>query len=469
MKRKPFHLILFLVLSFNLNLSGQVTFIIDSIPDYTPPADFLYIAGDFNGWNPGDINHKLYKNDDGLWETILDGFPDGITLEFKFTRGGWGTVEKGPGGEEIANRSYTFGNDSTEHIIIYNWADAGGPGESTAAWNVSVMDENFYMPQLDRERRIWLYLPPGYDSTDMSYPVLYMHDGQNLFDEVTSFAGEWEVDETLNELASQGYQVPIVVGIDNGGIYRIDELTPYYNEEYEGGGQGDEYMAFVVETLKPHIDASYRTLPDRENTGIIGSSLGGLISTYGALKYQDVFSKSGPFSPAYWINYDSIWNFVAEAGMQDEIRFYQNTGQHEGDEYIGMMYMMEDSLKKAGFNQVASKVIIGGQHNEQTWRDDFAEAYLWLFVSYANNVEDIMSYKPLIIYPNPVKDRLLLKNIELAADDHVRIIDSSGRVVNEFTNTMITSEIVVNNLKSGSYILIVRKSGELFTGRFIKL
>ena len=468
MKRKPFYLILFLVLSFNLNLSGQVTFIIDSIPDYTPPADFLYIAGDFNGWNPGDINHKLYKNNDGFWETILDGFPDGITLEFKFTRGDWGTVEKGPGGEEIANSTYTFGNDSTEHIIIYNWADAGGPGESTAAWNVSVMDDNFYMPQLDRERRIWLYLPPGYDSTDKSYPVLYMHDGQNLFDQYTSFAGEWEVDETLNELAAQGYQVPIVVGIDNGGIYRIDELTPWYNSEYNGGGQGDEYMAFIVETLKPHVDASYRTLPGRENTGIMGSSLGGLISTYGALKYQQIFSKSGPFSPAYWINYDSIWSFVTNAGMQNEIRFYQNAGEDEGDAFIEMMYMMEDSLKKAGFNMVTSKVIAGGQHNEQTWRDDFAEAYLWLFVSWANDVYEYKSYKPLIIYPNPLKDRLLLKNIDLEKDDRIRIIDSSGLVIDEYINRKTSTEINVSSLISGSYILVIRKSDEQFTGRFIK-
>jgi len=460
--------ILFLLLIGYFSVGAQVTFVIDSIPAYTLPDDTLYIAGDFQGWIAGDSVYALQKNEEDKWWITLDSVAEGTTYQFKFTRGDWSRVEKGINGEEIVNRVFTFGNGDTVGIIIFNWADAGGSGESTAAWNVSIMDENFYMPQLDRDRRIWLYLPPGYDSTDMSYPVLYMHDGQNLFDGVTSFAGEWEVDETLNELASQGYQAPIVVGVDNGGIYRIDELTPWYNSEIDGGGQGDEYMAFIVETLKPHIDANYRTLPDRENTGIIGSSLGGLISTYGALKYQDVFSKSGPFSPAYWINYDSIWNFVAEAGIQDEIRFYQNAGQHEGDEFIGLMYMMEDSLKKAGFDQVTSKVIIGGQHNEQTWRDDFAEAYLWLFVSYANNVEDIMSYKPLIIYPNPVTDRLLLKNIKLAADDHVRIIDSSGRVVNEFTNTMITSEIVVSNLKSGSYILIVSKSEDLFTGRFIK-
>ena len=300
-------LLLLMILGF-LAMEAQVTFIIDSLPAYTPPEDELYIAGSFNGWNPGDINNKLDTNDEGLWEITLDGFSDGLTIDFKFTRGDWSKVEKGPNGEEINNREFTFGNGDTVNLIIYNWADQNG-GQSTAAENVIIMDEEFEMPQLNRFRRIWLYLPPDYDQSSNEYPVLYMHDGQNLFDQFTSFAGEWEIDETLNRLVDQGYKVPIVVGIDNGGIYRIDELTPWNNPDY-GGGQGDEYMAFIVETLKPFIDENYRTLSDRENTGIMGSSLGGLISTYGALKYQNIFSKSGPFSPAYWINNDSIWNFI---------------------------------------------------------------------------------------------------------------------------------------------------------------
>jgi len=390
-----------------LGLNAQVTFIVDSLPDYTPAQDDLYIAGGFNGWNPGDVNHRLNKNDDNKWEATLDGFANGITIGYKFTRGDWATVEKGLNGEEITNRQFTFGNGDTVYIVIYNWADQN-PGSSTAAENVTIMDEAFEMPQLNRTRRIWLYLPPDYDENNKNYPVIYMHDGQNLFDQITSYAGEWEVDETLNELAGQGYQVPIIVGIDNGGIYRTDELTPWIHPDY-GGGQGDEYMAFIVETLKPYVDQNYRTLSGRETTGIIGSSLGGLISTYGALKYQDVFSKSGPFSPAYWINYDSIWGFVSAAGMQYDIRFYLNAGENEGSYYINTMYLMEDSLKAVGFDNVTSKVIPGGNHNEQTWRDDFEEAYLWLFVSYANDIFELSNIKPLFLYPNPATDKIFFK------------------------------------------------------------
>lgn len=460
-----FLLFLFCVI-VSLNLSAQATFIITSLPDYTPTEDQIFMAGDINGWNPGDVNNVLQKNEDGLWEITKDDFPDGITIEFKFTRGDWSTVEKGANGEEIPNRTFTFGNGETVEITIENWADNGGGGVSTAAWNVSIMDESFYMPQLDRNRRIWIYLPPDYDETEQSYPVIYMHDGQNLFDQLTSFAGEWEVDETLNQLFEDGYKVPIVVGIDNGGEYRIDELTPWNNPDY-GGGQGDEYMTFIVETLKPYVDLNYRTLAGRESTAIIGSSLGGLISTYGALKFQDVFSKSGPFSPAYWINNDSIWDFVAEQGKKQEIRFYQNVGETEGDLYINMMYETEDSLKNVGFNEVASKVIPGGGHNEQTWRNDFGEAYLWLFPVWAMDIQEISGIKPLVVFPNPVINEIQIQMPENHQPVDLFVTDTSGKLVlkvNNFKNKSLN----VQQLKSGMYIIHLQIDTENYLGKFVR-
>jgi predicted alpha/beta superfamily hydrolase len=165
------------------------------------------------------------------------------------------------------------------------------------------------MPQLDRNRTIWLYLPTDYHSTTKSYPVLYMHDGQNLFDHATSFVGEWEIDETLDSLAKLGYEVPIVVGINNGQQRRIDELTPWPNDKY-GGGDGEAYLKFLTETLKPKIDSAYRTKPQARHTGIMGSSLGGLISFYGGLAYNHVFGIIGAFSPSFWFS-DQVYNFIA--------------------------------------------------------------------------------------------------------------------------------------------------------------
>ena len=125
------------------------------------------------------------------------------------------------------------------------------------------------IPGLGRERTIRLYLPPGYDASTKRYPVLYMHDGQNLFDDATSYVGEWGVDEALDALAADGLEL-IVVGIDHGGEKRFNELSPVSHPRF-GAGENRQYTDFVVNVLKPHIDATYRTRPEREHTGIMGS------------------------------------------------------------------------------------------------------------------------------------------------------------------------------------------------------
>lgn len=460
-------IILVLVAFFSTSLTSQVAFIISTLPDYTPDEDLIYLAGDLNGWDPGNPDFVLVKNSEDKWEIILPQEPLGTAIQFKFTRGDWGTVEKGAQGEEIANREFVYGNGDTIYVDILNWADNGGGGSSTAAENVSIMDDNFYMPQLYRNRRIWIYLPPAYDIDSKNYPVLYMHDGQNLFDNFTSYAGEWEIDETLNELYDEGYQVPIVVGIDNGGAERINEYTPWVNLQY-GGGQGSEYMEFLVNTLKPHIDENYRTLSDRENTGIMGSSLGGLISQYGALVYQDIYSKSGIFSPAYWIS-DSVWAFTNETGKQQPMKFYQLIGTLEGSEYVVGMWQMDSVLHQLGFgeDELFSMEDPAGNHNEVFWRDNFRVAYLWMFGDFANSIGEIVNQNEVIISPNPVTDML---NFELPHNityDSLKIIDTNGKILiskgSSSENSMIVSE-----LNSGTYILVITTNNKNYSGKFVK-
>lgn len=171
---------------------------------------------------------------------------------------------------------------------------------SSAQANVSLLPELLQIPGLNRQRQIRVYVPPGYANSQRRYPVLYMHDGQNLFDAATAYAGEWRVDETLNALSESGQLELIVVGIDNGQEKRMTELNPWSHPRF-GVAQGREYMEFVVEVVKPLIDRRYRTKADRANTAIMGSSMGGLISHYAINQYPEVFSKAGIFSPAYWV------------------------------------------------------------------------------------------------------------------------------------------------------------------------
>lgn len=169
----------------------------------------------------------------------------------------------------------------------------------TAASNVQILSKTFALPQLNTTRKIWLYLPPDYATSTKNYPVLYMQDAQNLFDNNTSFSGEWQVDETLNSLFAAGDYGAIVVGIDNGGSERLNEYSPWVNTDY-GGGKGEDYMDFMANTLKPYIDANYRTRPEPSMNALIGSSMGAIISTFGACEYPEAFQKVGSFSPAYW-------------------------------------------------------------------------------------------------------------------------------------------------------------------------
>ncbi|MCF8405542.1 MAG: T9SS type A sorting domain-containing protein [Bacteroidales bacterium] len=463
---KPHLLLLITLLSITGFLSAQVMFVVDSLPDYTPPDDILYIAGDFQGWDPGDPAYALQKNAEDKWFIQLDSMASGTTLQFKFTRGDWGRVEKGEFGEEIPNREFTYGNGETVHVIIYNWADGGG-GNSTAAENVIVMDEEFFMPQLERNRRIWLYLPPDYNANEDNYPVIYMHDGQNLFDTYTAFAGEWEVDETLNDLFDLGYKVPIVVGIDNGGTERINEYTPWVNPGY-GGGQGALYIDFIVETLKPYIDENYRTAPGRESTAIWGSSLGGLISHYGAMKFQNVFSKAGIYSPSYWFS-DSVWTFTNDMGHQQAMRLYQMTGSLEGGSMVANTWAMQDTLAELGFGseEITTKIVEGGQHNEQLWREDFAEAYLWLFQSYADDIHENIALDNIIFSPNPIQNTLVLPAGIVNQSGKIKIYDMLGNLVMS-KDLVHAQSFDVSALETGMYIIKIQTKAGLFRGKIQK-
>lgn len=250
---------------------------------------------------------------------------------------------------------------------------------STATDNVQVLPYQFLMPELDRQRTIRLYLPPSYQHTDKRYPVIYMHDGQNLFDDRTAYAGEWGVDESLNQLAGkQGVEV-IVVAIDNGADFRMNELSPWENKRF-GEAQGKQYMDFIVEIVKPYIDTNFRSKPDRLHTAIMGSSMGGLISHYAVHAYPEVFSKAGIFSPSYWYSQD-VFSFSKLKKAAVDARLYVMFGDKEGNGMIADTSQMQRQLDQQGHprKNLLFKRVPNGEHNEQLWRTEFTQAIQWLF------------------------------------------------------------------------------------------
>jgi predicted alpha/beta superfamily hydrolase len=249
----------------------------------------------------------------------------------------------------------------------------------TASKNVHIINTDFPVLTLDRTRRIWLYLPENYPRSKRKYPVLYMHDGQNLFDDSTSFCGEWEVDETLDSIKGNC----IVVGIDNGGSKRMNEYNPHPLEEF-GRGEGKQYLEFIVKELKPYIDQNYRTLRSKKNTWMAGSSMGGLITFYAGRYYPKVFGTLGIFSPSFW----------ASNHLRGEIRKFFKGSSHSGQKYyfyagaLENEIMVNEMLHISGMvqkhNTVKTSVIVrpGGHHNEESWRLEFPLFYHWINQQY---------------------------------------------------------------------------------------
>ncbi len=239
--------------------------------------------------------------------------------------------------------------------------------------------KDLYSPQLHNQRDILVHLPQSYSTSQQRYPVIYMHDGQNLFDVHTSFAGEWGVDETLAVLAREGLEA-IVVGIPSIGSERLNEYSPFKDVRH-GGGRGQAYLNFIVETLKPLVDAEYRTLADRDHTGIMGSSMGGLISLYGYFYRAETFGFAGVMSPAFWFARRAIFPYIhnrsylpgkiyLDAGTAESRRWYSLLPRRYFTSVTGDTQEMFQRLVKMGFQPGREVVCVeeeGGQHNEAAW------------------------------------------------------------------------------------------------------
>lgn len=377
---------LFFVISFSFcqSLLGQVTFIIDSLPVNHDYKKGIYISGDFEGWTGGTEVYKLTKNITQYQITIPK---KRSSISYKFTLGSWDFVECQLNGNPIENRVYSFNKlHDTIHIKIENWKDKTQKTKlSTASKNVHVFAENFKIPQLNRERKISVYLPPNYDSLAKKYPVIYMQDGQNMFDVSTSYAGEWEVDETLNKLSVEKGLDIIVVAIDHGNDKRISEYSPWSNPKY-AEGEGDAYLEFIVNTLKPEIDKKYRTKKSAKNTGIMGSSIGGLISHYAVFKYPKIFRKAGVFSPALWYAKESFVFTEKHANLK-HVKIYYLVGDNEGVGVVEDVEAMVTILKNNKFPEknLYTKIVPNGTHNETLWKSEFEDAILWLFSEQLKN------------------------------------------------------------------------------------
>jgi predicted alpha/beta superfamily hydrolase len=231
---------------------------------------------------------------------------------------------------------------------------------------------NVHSRFLENDRTVLIYLPPAYEpATADRYPVLYLHDGQNVFDQATSFGDEWRVDETAQELITAGRIEPIiVVGVYNTGDRRIDEYTPTPAPEGDIGGHADDYGRMLVEELKPFVDETYKTLPDAANTAMGGSSLGGLLTMHLGLRYPNVFGKLAVLSPSVWWDDRVILRDVEAIPEKRGQRIWLDAGAREGERVIADSRRLRDALVAKGWTlgeDLAYFEAPDGEHNERSW------------------------------------------------------------------------------------------------------
>jgi predicted alpha/beta superfamily hydrolase len=236
------------------------------------------------------------------------------------------------------------------------------------------LHREFRSEALGGTRRVWVYLPPRYElDGDRRYPVLYLHDGQNVFDGATAYVAgsEWAVDETAQKLIDENEIEPlIVVATDNGGQRRLVDFTPTHDRGAPGGGGADAYGRMLLDELKPWVDRTYRTRPGAESTGIGGSSLGGLLSLYLGLSHPEAFGRVAALSPSAWWDWEWIVKFVDALPSKPPTRVWVDIGTREGDYAVPGVRRLRDALVRKGWREGGDLRYVevrGARHDERAW------------------------------------------------------------------------------------------------------
>mgnify|MGYP001298740538 FL=1 len=345
----------------------------------------VYISGNFNNWHTQDTNFEMEKIGNGLYHYKFAPdfvYPD--ELLYKFTKGDWSEVEIDKYGNRTENRVCKEHNGvRKEHVDKWrkNWL----PFKPNFLPKVHLISEEFEIPQLNKTRRVWALLPHDYEESTETYPVLYLQDAQNLFNEKAQY-GNWEIDKKLAVMSEYKIGKIIIIAVEHAEHDRIKEYN--VGKTVLGVGQGKKYIRFITDTLKPFVDKTFRTKTEREYTGIGGSSMGGLVSVFSGLMYPEVYGKLMIFSPSLWVIPKMDFTNI-DFSEPSDTKIYLYAG---GDESATMI----DHVKKFKKNMIENEFVsskmkiklsinMQGKHNEIYWSDEFPKAIEWLFFNTKDN------------------------------------------------------------------------------------
>lgn len=343
----------------------------------------VYISGNFNNWLTQDKEFVMERMGIGLYHyKFASDFQLPETVLYKFTKGDWSAVEIDVNGEKTENRSTTK-HSGVQKEHVFRWRKNWLPFKSNFLPQIQLISDEFEIPQLKTTRKVWALLPHDYDSSTESYPVMYLQDAQNLFNENAEY-GNWEIDKKLAVMSEYQVGKIIVIAVEHAEEDRLKEYN--VGKTVLGKGKGKKYIDFLVETLKPYVDSNYRTKPERKFTGIGGSSMGALVSIFSGLKYPEVFGKLMIFSPSLWV--DPKMKIKNHEDSEDT-KIYLYAGGDESETMIEHVQSFKKKILKNEFVDDKMKINLSinklGKHNETYWSDEFPKAIEWLFFNSKDN------------------------------------------------------------------------------------
>lgn len=338
----------------------------------------IYISGNFNNWRTQDKDFMMHKIKDNLYHfQFRNDFEFPEELLYKFTKGDWSEVEIDAQGNRTENRS-TKNFSGIKNDYVAKWRRNWLPFKQSYLPQVLLISDEFEIPQLNKTRKVWALLPHDYDSSNETYPVMYLQDAQNLFNEDAPY-GNWEIDKKLAVMAEYKIGKIIIIAIEHAEEERIREYN--VGKTILGKGQGKQYLKFITETLKPFVDSNFRTKPERQHTGIGGSSMGGLISVFCGLIYPKVYGKLMVFSPSLWVV--PQLTIGKENENNDDTKIYLYAGGDESDNLIEQVKNFKNNMIASQFVKDKMKINLSinpeGKHNETYWSDEFPKAIEWLY------------------------------------------------------------------------------------------
>ena len=366
------------------NFSKEIITGIKLYVELTTPVDDprpVYLVGNFNNWRVDEERFRMKRIAHGRFSFH---FPTDVmlpeVLEYKYIRGGWENQELDEYGNMTQNRVLQTPYSIMRDVVV-RWKNYGLEFNPKYLPKKMVLNEDFFSPELQNKRQITALLPYNYTIyTAKRYPVLYLHDGQNLFNEKSPY-GNWGIDKKLAVLAEIGKGDIIVIAIDHAESNRAEEFVVNSTRRFPNA-RGKNYLDFIVQQVKPFVDKQLRTLVDRENTSLGGSSLGGLISIHAGVIYPEVFSKMMIFSPALWVepklvsqNLPPLQNFP--------LKVYMYGGGEEGSNMLLNINKLTDYIQKSDYIMplinIKTHLDPKGKHTEERWGNEFSKAVNWLF------------------------------------------------------------------------------------------